>query len=67
MQHISDAWIGAKDLYEMRLIFELEAAYYATIRATDAELERILAYDKQIEEKINLEKDEQMLNQGFIN
>ena len=52
---LSNARINAKDLYEMRLIFEPEAAYYATIRASDAELKRILEYGKQIEEKINLE------------
>lgn len=32
------ARVGAEDLYEMRLIFEPEAAYYATLRATPAEL-----------------------------
>src|SRR5690625_1119437 len=39
---LADAKINAKDLYEMRLIFEPEAAYYATIRASDTELKRIL-------------------------
>ena len=33
--------MGADDLYEIRLIFEPEIAYYATLRATDKELERI--------------------------
>ena len=65
LNHISDARIGAKDLYEMRLIFEPEAAYYATIRATDAELERILMYGRQIEEKIKLGQDRTDVEQKF--
>lgn len=65
LNHISDARIGAKDLYEMRLIFEPEAAYYATIRATDSELERILDYGKQIEEKIKLGEDRTDVEQKF--
>ncbi len=62
---LSNARINAKDLYEMRLIFEPEAAYYATIRATDAELKRILEYGKQIEEKINLGQDRTDVEQKF--
>src|SRR5699024_568423 len=57
LNNISNARIDAKDLYEMRLIFEPEAAYYATIRATDSEMQRILAYGEQIEEKIKLGLD----------
>lgn len=62
---LSNARINAKDLYEMRLIFEPEAAYYATIRASDAELKRILDYGKQIEEKINLGHDRTDVEQKF--
>ncbi|MEI3614154.1 FadR/GntR family transcriptional regulator [Pseudogracilibacillus sp. SO30301A] len=62
---LSNARINAKDLYEMRLIFEPEAAYYATVRATDAELKRILEYGKQIEEKINLGRDRTDVEQKF--
>lgn len=62
---LSNARINAKDLYEMRLIFEPEAAYYATIRASDAELKRILDYGKQIEEKINLGQDRTDVEQKF--
>src|SRR5690625_6367212 len=32
---LANARINAKDLYEMRLIFEPEAAFYATLRARD--------------------------------
>jgi len=65
LNQISEARIGARDLYEMRLIFEPEAAYYATIRATDTELERILDYGKQIEEKIFRGEDRTEVEQKF--
>ena len=57
--------INAKDLYEMRLIFEPEAAYYATLRASDAELNRILTYGRQIEQKINKGEDRTDVEQNF--
>lgn len=57
--------INVKDLYEMRLIFEPEAAYYATIRASDAELKRILEYGRQIEEKIYRNEDRTEVEQKF--
>lgn len=57
--------INIKDLYEMRLIFEPEAAYYATIRATDQEMARILSYGKQIEEKIKSNEDRTEAEQNF--
>ena len=38
---LSNIKVNAKDLYEMRLIFEPEAAYLAAIRGTDAEIKRI--------------------------
>lgn len=63
--HLASARIDAKDLYEIRLIFEPEAAYYATIRATDSELNRILAYGKQIEQKIIQKKDRTDVEQKF--
>lgn len=65
LNQISEARIGARDLYEMRLIFEPEAAYYATIRATDTELKRILDYGKQIEEKIFRGEDRTEVEQKF--
>lgn len=57
--------INAKDLYEIRLIFEPEAAYYATIRATDSELKRIFTYGRQIEEKIKQQEDRTEVEQKF--
>lgn len=62
---LSSVRINARDLYEMRLIFEPEAAYYATLRATDAELKRILEYGKQIERKIKLNEDRTDVEQKF--
>lgn len=64
-QELSNEKINAKDLYEMRLIFEPEAAYYATLRASDPELKRILEYGKQIEEKIKLNQDRTEVEQKF--
>jgi len=62
---LAEAKINAKDLYEMRLIFEPEAAYYATIRASDAELKRILDYGMQIEQKIKCNEDRTEVEQKF--
>lgn len=60
-----DEQINIKDLYEMRLIFEPESAYYATLRATDQEIERIITYGKLIEEKINNNEDRTEAEQNF--
>ena len=50
LEDTASAKVDIDDLYEMRLIFEPEIAYYATIRASDRELERIFAIGKEIEE-----------------
>src|SRR5690625_3769405 len=60
-----DEQIKMKDLYEIRLILEPEAAYYATLRATNQEIERILTYGKLIEEKINKNEDRTEAEQNF--
>ena len=54
---LSDLKVNAKDLYEMRLIFEPEAAYFAALRGTDAEIKRILDYGNKIEDEILGHKD----------
>lgn len=41
LEQLSSVKVNVKDLYEMRLIFEPEAAYLAAIRGTDAEIKRI--------------------------
>ena len=54
---LSDIKVNAKDLYEMRLIFEPEAAYLAAIRGTDAEIKRILDFGEKIEQEIKSGQD----------
>lgn len=57
LEQLSAIKVNAKDLYEMRLIFEPEAAYLATVRGTDAEIKRILDYGKRIENEIRNGRD----------
>lgn len=54
---LSEIKVNAKDLYEMRLIFEPEAAYLAAIRGTDAEIKRILEFGERIEQEIKAGQD----------
>lgn len=54
---LSDIKVNAKDLYEMRLIFEPEAAYLAAIRGTDAEIKRILDFGEKIGQEIKSGQD----------
>jgi len=65
LEEFSTLKMNAKDLYEMRLIFEPETAYYAAIRATDKELERILYYGRLEEEKILNNDDRTETEQAF--
>lgn len=51
-EKLSAIKVNAKDLYEMRLIFEPEAAYFAALRGTDAEIKRILDFGEKIEKEI---------------
>ncbi|WP_025689923.1 FadR/GntR family transcriptional regulator [Paenibacillus zanthoxyli] len=57
LDELSALQLDVKDLYEMRLIFEPECAYYAAKRATDKELERILHYGR-LEEELILQKED---------
>lgn len=65
IDRLADSKINAGDLFEMRLIFEPEAAYYAAIRATDRELERIVEYGTSIENKIEKGEDRTKAEQEF--
>src|SRR5699024_6281091 len=65
LKKLVDEEINLQDLYEMRLIFEPEAAYYATLRATEQEIERIEAYGKVIEQKIRNSEDRTEAEQNF--
>lgn len=57
LSQLKEVKVNAKDLYEMRLIFEPEAAYFAAIRGTDAEIKRILELGKRIEQEILKHED----------
>lgn len=65
MQHLSNTKMEVRDLYEMRLIFEPEAAYYATLRASEMEMKRILNFGRQIEEKISKGEDRTEIEHAF--
>ena len=53
---IQNTNVTAKELYEMRLMFEPQAAYYACLRAGDEELETIFRYG-ELDEQIILRRD----------
>lgn len=57
LEQLSNIKVNAKDLYEMRLIFEPEAAYYAALRATDSEIKRILEFGRKVEKEISNHQD----------
>lgn len=57
LEQLSNIKVNAKDLYEMRLIFEPEAAYYAALRATDSEIKRIIEFGKKVEKEIRNHQD----------
>jgi GntR family transcriptional regulator, transcriptional repressor for pyruvate dehydrogenase complex len=65
LKELSTVRLDIKDLYEMRLIFEPQAAYYAAKRATDQELERILHYGTLEEEQISKKEDRTETEQAF--
>ncbi|MCI8689733.1 MAG: FadR family transcriptional regulator [Oscillibacter sp.] len=55
------------DLYELRLMLEPQIAYYAAIRATDDELQRILELGEQIKAKSITQKEDIEGNRLFHN
>lgn len=65
LKELSTLQPDVKDLYEMRLIFEPQSAYYAAKRANDRELERILYYGKLEEELILKKEDRTEAEQAF--
>lgn len=65
MESLAAVKVNVKDLYEMRLIFEPEAAYYAALRATEEELDRIVALGAEIEERIREKQDRTQVEQSF--
>lgn len=65
LDQLSYLTVDIKDLFEMRLIFEPEGAYYAAKRATKKELERILEYGAMVEKKIISGEDRTQEEQAF--
>ncbi len=56
---------GLDDLFEMRLMFEPECAYYAALRATDEEIAIICRYGEAVEKKIKSKEDRTYEEQKF--
>lgn len=56
---------GLDDLFEMRLMFEPDCAYYAAERATDEEIEIICRYGEAVEKKILSGEDRTAEEQKF--
>ncbi len=65
LKELSTFSLDIKDLYEMRLIFEPQTAYFAAKRATEQELERILHYGKLEEDQILKKEDRTEVEQAF--
>ncbi|WP_419025778.1 FadR/GntR family transcriptional regulator [Emergencia sp.] len=65
LEQLTSIKVNAKDLYEMRLIFEPEAAYLAAERGTEAEIKRILEYGRKVEEQIHAGEDRTETEQAF--
>lgn len=65
MEQLTAIKVNAKDLYEMRLIFEPEAAYLAAERGTETEIRRILEYGRKVEEQIRADQDRTENEQAF--
>lgn len=65
LTELANLQLDIKDLYEMRLIFEPQSAYFAAKRATDKELERILHYGRREEEMILKKEDRTEAEQAF--
>lgn len=56
---------GLDDLFEMRLMFEPDCAYYAAERATDEEIEIICKYGEAVKKKILSGEDRTAEEQKF--
>ncbi len=62
---LNDIASGLDDLFEMRLMFEPDCAYYAAERATDEEIDIICRYGEEIEKKILSGEDRTFEEQKF--
>lgn len=62
---LSDITSGLDDLFEMRLMFEPDCAYYAALRATDEEIKIICECGEAVEKRYFQVKTEQLKNRNF--
>ena len=62
---LSDITSGLDDLFEMRLMFEPDCAYYAALRATDEEIKIICECGEAVEKKILSGEDRTVEEQKF--
>ncbi len=61
----TDQSVDIRDLYEMRIVIEPEAAFYATQRATEAEMNNILHYGQVLEQKLVDNSERALEEQNF--
>ncbi len=57
--------IKIKDLYELRMMLEPDMAYYATLRASDEEINEILQIGERLEEVSTENAEDPVLNERF--
>ncbi len=57
--------IKIKDLYELRMMLEPDMAYYATLRATEEEVEEILQLGEKLEKVSQENQEDPILNERF--
>lgn len=65
LSSLASVKMKVRDLYEMRLIFEPEAAFYAAQRGSEEELQRILVLGEEIEARISRGEDRTKVEQSF--
>ena len=61
----TDNNVDIRDLYEMRIVIEPEAAFYATERATETEMKNILHYGQVLEQKLIDNSERALEEQNF--
>ena len=62
---LNTSHLQLRDLYELRLALEPQMAYYAAIRATDEELDRIMRMGKQVQDGYEEHDKDGSLNNQF--
>ena len=61
----TDNNVDIRDLYEMRIVIEPEAAFYATERATETEMKNILHYGQVLDQKLIDNSERALEEQNF--